>query len=131
MEATDKLTAEEIISALNPPSDPLEEGYDQIELKLRAGSRAFNGYAPPNFWGSWVTVASHIGSVSYRISYSAVGSTLVVAQVEYWKGSGGGSKVVEDFRDTTSITTSNSVANVRVRFKGVPLGSAVRGSISP
>jgi hypothetical protein len=82
-------------------------------------------------WGAWQTIASHSSSVTYEISYEPVGDTVVVAQVQYWKGSGGGSQVVEDFSKETSITTSESIANVNVRFKGVVTGSAVDGEINP
>ena len=88
--------------------------------------RSLSGYAAPNFWGPDVTVASHIGSVTFTISYEAVSeATTVFGRVTYWKGSDGGSKVSEEFLDETTITTSNSVATVVCDFKGVPFGSAV------
>jgi hypothetical protein len=40
--------------------------------------RQFAGYAAPMTWGPDVTVASHLGVVTYTISYEAVGDTLVV-----------------------------------------------------
>lgn len=91
----------------------------------------FHAYAPPDIWGMWTTISSHVGSVSYEISYSAVGNTLVVAQVRYWQGPGNGTQTVEDFRDDINVDTADCVGNVEVRFKGVPTGSAVDGSISP
>ena len=97
----------------------------------RPPRRSFLAYAAPNFWGPKVTVASHIGSVTYTIAYEAVGDTLVLGQVTYWKGPGGGRQVTEQFRDETTITTSNSVANVECEFKGIPFGSAVNGTVTP
>jgi hypothetical protein len=91
----------------------------------------FNAYAPPDLWGAWVTIGSHLGSVTFDISYEALGETLVVGRVRYWKGIGPGGQVIEEFRDSTTITTSNSGANVEVSFKGIPTGSPVQGMISP
>lgn len=101
------------------------------EDEVTTAARSFVGYAPPLVWGPGVTVASHIGSVTYTIEYSAVGDTVVMGRVTYWKGSGGGRKVTEEFRDSTTITTSNSVATVDCEFKGLPTGSTVNGTCNP
>ncbi len=88
----------------------------------------------PLVWGAWVSIASHAGSVTYTISYRPLGDTLVLAQVRYYAPYGdepGGRQVVKDFTETIRITTSNSYANIEVRFKGIVLGSAVEGTISP
>jgi hypothetical protein len=98
---------------------------------LTLSARSFVGYAAPMTWGPDVTVASHIGSVTFKISYEAVGDTLVMGRVTYYKGDGAGAKVTEEFRDETTITTSNSVANVICDFKGIPTGSAVNGTVTP
>jgi hypothetical protein len=90
----------------------------------------FNAYAPPMVWGAWVRIDSHIGPSTYNISYEALGDTLVMGRVRYFKGSDGGTQVIEEFRDSTTITTSNSAANVEVSFKGVPTGSPVQGMFS-
>jgi hypothetical protein len=91
----------------------------------------FNSYAPPLLWGPWEGIASHIGSVAYEISYKAVGSTLVTAEVRYFKGQGVGIQVIEGFTDETNVTTADCVANIEVRFTGTPTGSAVEGLIIP
>jgi hypothetical protein len=96
-----------------------------------ARARAFVAYAAPNTWGPDVNVASHIGVVTFTIAYEAVGDTLVLGRVTYFKGPNGGSKVTEEFRDETTITTSNSVANITCDFKGIPFGSAVNGTVTP
>jgi hypothetical protein len=93
--------------------------------------RIFESYAPPVVWGPWQVVASHAGSVNYEISVEPIGDTVIYGQVQYWKGNGGGNQVVEDFRESTNVSTSNSYANVEVRFKGIPTGTAVRGTIAP
>lgn len=97
---------------------------------LGGTSRDFTGYAPPLVWGPSYVIASHIGVVSYSIGYKAAGDTLVLARVTYFKNPNGG-QVTEEFRDETVITTSNSVANVTIAFKGVPLGSAIEGTVAP
>ena len=82
-------------------------------------------------WGPDTNVASHIGSVTFTITYDAVGDTLVMGRVTYYKGADAGQLVTEEFRDETTITTSNSVANVVCCFKGIPTGSAVNGTVTP
>ena len=116
----------------------LGEGHDRIvrdsikvEQLERPLLRQFAAYAPPMTWGPDVTVASHIGSVTYTISYEAVGDTLVLGRVIYYKGDNGGQKVTEEFTDQTTITTADAVANVLCDFKGIPTGSAVNGTVTP
>lgn len=104
------------------------DGAKSAAAKVR---RRFSAYAAPNMWGPTVPVASHIGSVRYTIQYSAIGETLVLARVTYWKGEGGGQRVREEFRDQTTITTSNSVGSVECEFTGIPLGSAVSVEVNP
>jgi hypothetical protein len=94
-------------------------------------ARTFVAYAAPNFWGPTVTVATHIGVVTYTIDYEAIGDTLVLGRVTYFKGNGGGKEVTEEFNGSTTITTANAVATVRCQFQGVPLGSTVNGSCNP
>jgi len=121
-----------------PPQVHLGKGYEEIikaATNIEAGSAQkprteFTAYAAPMTWGPDVTVASHIGSFTYTITYEAVGDTLVMGRVSYYKGTGGGQKVYEEFKDSTTITTANAVANVVCDFKGVPTGSAVTGSVT-
>jgi len=94
-------------------------------------SRDLNLYAPPLYWSGWTTVASHLGSISFSIETNAIGSTQVFGRVRYYKGEGAGTQVDETFIGSTTIKTSNSVANVEVCFKGNPFGSAVRLTINP
>ncbi len=97
--------------------------------------RTFHVYAPPMYWGDWQTIASHFtGDVSYEIKAWAIGDTQLKCQVRYFKGEGAGEQVIEDFYDGDyhKITVcDNCAANVEVRFKGVPLGTAVKGMINP
>jgi hypothetical protein len=94
-----------------------------------AFSEDFNLYAPPQVagWSSWYTVASHVGRMSYSIDCNPSGDTQIYGQVRYWKTQD--KQVVEDFIESTSITTASAVANVEVRLKGNPLGSQVRVSV--
>lgn len=94
-------------------------------------SRDFNLYAPPLTWSSWTTVASYLGSIDFSIDTSANGSTQIYGRVRYYKGDGAGTQVDETFIGSTTIKTSNSVANVEVCLKGNPFGSAVRLTINP
>lgn len=90
--------------------------------------RVLEGYAPPNFWGTWLTVASHGGSVSYDIEYEPLGDTVVYGQVNYYSATGWRT---DSFFKSTSITTGNAWANVAVCFMGIPLGSVVRVYVNP
>jgi hypothetical protein len=100
-------------------------------ISAAAASRTFAAYAAPMIWGPDANVGSHLGSVTFTITYEAVGDTLVMGRVTYYKGEGAGQLVTEEFRDETTITTSNSVANVICNFRGIPTGSAVNGTITP
>ncbi|RUN76491.1 hypothetical protein EJC47_10995 [Sphingomonas sp. TF3] len=106
----------------------MAEVFEQAHALRR---RAFNAYAAPDLWGPAVIVATAIGVVTYTIEYEAVGGTLVMGRVTYFKGAGGGRKVTEEFKDSVTITTADSIADVECEFKGVPLGSAVEGFCEP
>lgn len=103
-------------------------GAGAIDAELKKNSRVFTAYAPPSMWGPWVNIASHGGKVTYTITAKARGNTNIVGKVQY-HGSGG--LKVRTFYDSITITTSDSWSNVLVQFKGEPLGTAVRGTISP
>jgi hypothetical protein len=118
---------------LGAGADKLLEGAVRVTDAGAAAlpARNFTAYAPPMIWGPDTTVASHIGTVTFTITYEAVGDTLVMGRVTYYKGPDAGQLVTEEFRDETTITTSNSVANVVCNFKGIPTGSAVNGTVTP
>ena len=94
-------------------------------------ARIFSAYAPPLTYGSKVEVASHLGSVSYTISYEPVGSAIVLGRVHYYKNGAGEEKTTESLSSGATITTANVVANVEVDFKGAATGSNVRVTIDP
>jgi hypothetical protein len=85
----------------------------------------YDACAGPGFFGPWVIVASQInGPVTYGISATPLGKTIVVGQVRYWDVD---DVLREDlFFDSTEIRTGNSTQSVRIRFKGLGLGSPVR-----
>jgi hypothetical protein len=88
----------------------------------------FNIWAPPMAFGPWTVVASHGGPVGYTIDMRVLGSTVVIGEVKYYGARG---ERVEQFRGQTHIRTGNAWGNVRVRFRGVPLGSSVEVRVSP
>lgn len=94
-------------------------------------ARIFSAYAPPLTFGSKVEVASHLGSVSYTISYEPVGSAIVLGRVHYYKNGAGEEKTTESLPSGATITTANVVANIEVDFKGAATGSNVRVTINP
>ncbi|TBA03105.1 hypothetical protein [Rhizobium ruizarguesonis] len=132
---SDKVATVEIPVFLGSNYTAILKDAEERHRSMLSGSehalRKLVGYAPPMVWGPEVTVASHIGSVTFNISYEAVGDTLVIGRVIYFKGEDSGKQVTEEFKDDTTITTSDSVANVRCQFKGIPTGSAVDITCDP
>lgn len=92
--------------------------------------KAFAAYAAPLQYGPKVDVASHLGTVSLKISYSAVSAAIVLGRIHYFKP-GQDEKVTESLSSGTTITTADVAANVEVDFQGVVTGSAVSGTIEP
>lgn len=112
----------------NTEIGPVEE-FKTLKLDVEALlARQFAGYAGPLSWGPWVQIASHGGVVSYDISYSVIGDTLVHGSVNYY---GAGGWRTDVFRDSTRITTGNAWAVVKVCFHGNPFGSAIHGRVNP
>ena len=91
-------------------------------------SRAFASYAGPSVWSDWSNIASYLGVVTYHITAEPVGATALFCRVRYYRDTG---QVIEEFREETTITTGNVVANLEVSFKGIPTGSAVNGTVEP
>lgn len=112
----------------------LSKQKDLISLKSSAESlaltRSYIFYAPPLVFSPWVVVGSHVGQITYTISFKPQGDTQIQAQVRYFENKNL-PRVERDILSGTSITTSDSVANVEMRFKGIPTGSAVDVSIVP
>lgn len=96
-------------------------------LTVSARAETYNAYAGPNTWGPALQL-NHIGSVTYTISYSALGKTSVIGEVTY---EGPGGQVTKQFNGSITFTTGRVVAAIKVRFKGTPFGSAVRVTVSP
>jgi hypothetical protein len=93
-------------------------------------SRNYSFYAPPLVFSPWVNVGSHGGSVTYAISFSPLGDTLIQAEIRYFRYEKL-PRVEEPINSGGSIVTANVFANVEMRFKGFPLGSAVDVTIEP
>lgn len=91
-------------------------------------SKRFTAYAAPMMWGPWTTIQNHGGSVTFKIEYSAIGDTVVMGKVRYYKEKD--KLVEEEFKDEVVIRTANVWANIDTCFKGLPLGSTVEGEIS-
>jgi hypothetical protein len=89
----------------------------------------FNAYAAPNVWGPKLTLRAHLGKATYTVSYKAVGKTQVIGQVTYWATKN--KEVTKEFNGSITFTTADVVATPTVRFKGIPLGSAVKVTVSP
>jgi hypothetical protein len=91
-------------------------------------AKQFNLYAPPVIWGPWMPIQSHGGSMHFNISYEAVGNTLVLGKVRYFKDKD--KKTELQFSREVRIKTADVWASIEVCFKGIPLGSAVKVEIS-
>ena len=81
-------------------------------------------WAAPSMWGPWKNIRSHYGEEYINIDYEPIGDTIVYAEVKYFDKSN--NEVVKPFFGSISFKTGDSIANIYVRFKGIPMGSAVR-----
>jgi hypothetical protein len=86
-----------------------------------------DAYAPPAKYGPTLSLRAHLGTATYSISYEAVGSTKVIGEVTYINAKG--KEVTEEFNGSITIKCGNVVAQPKVRFKGIPLGSAVKVTV--
>jgi len=87
----------------------------------------FSAYAPPFVFGPWMTAIGGLGfATGLRIDVTPVGDTTVFGEVRYYNEAS--QETVQPFQGTIYISTCNCLQNVEVRFKGVPLGSAVEGN---
>ena len=91
--------------------------------------RLYHAYAGPSTWGPWVTIGSHLGIASFKITAEVVGDTLLKCRVRYYNTAT--SQVTEEWLDEVTVSCGNCVANVEVCFKGIPTGSAVNGTVNP
>jgi hypothetical protein len=89
----------------------------------------FDAYAGPCIFGPTYNLRAHIGAAPYTISYQAIGKTVVTGEVTFIDVFG--KQVTVPFNGTISFRTGNFVGVPKVRFKGVPFGSAVKVTVSP
>lgn len=89
--------------------------------------KSYSVYAPPLVYGNWTKVGSHIGRVAFAIDVTPIGGTRVFGQVKYYVN---GRIRTEDFTGSIVIQTGNDIASIRIRLKGVPLGSACRVTVT-
>jgi hypothetical protein len=89
---------------------------------------SFTAYAPPLFFGPWSVATSHTGRARVRLSASPIGDTEIFGEVRYYDSSN--TQVVKSWHRQITFDVGDSYANIEVRFKGVPLGSAVEGEVS-
>jgi hypothetical protein len=94
-----------------------------------AHATTYHAYAPPNVFGGWVQVGAYANATSFSISVTPVGATAIVGEVRYF-GTDGQLKI-EQFFGSIAIQTCNCVGTLQVRFKGIPLGSAVNVNVNP
>ncbi len=125
-----------LILAISLSADQIVESTDLTHFneKYSSGPRIFSAYAPPNFWGDWYSIASPVGSVTYKIEVFKSGNTELNCKVRYL-GQGRERKrdrtITKIFSKSITISTGNFVSNVEVCFKGIPYGTVVRVQINP
>jgi hypothetical protein len=114
--------------------DSSAEGVTSLEL----ADSDFQIWAPPLVWGPWVPVFSHGGPFQVTIEYEPQGDTTVFGEVRWQAckvsedkcGTGGCEQKEVPFFGIWGGKTCDAWANVWVRFRGVPFGSVVDGSVS-
>ena len=95
-----------------------------------ASAKEFAAYAPPaGVYGPEVEIGAHLGPATFAIKYEAIGKTLVLAEVLFYGADGKLTR--QEFNKSISIRTGDCIAPVKVRFKGVPTGSAVKVFVTP
>lgn len=88
---------------------------------------SFTAYAPPNIFGPWVTAIDGLGyDAAVRIDVEPQGSTTIFGEVQFANETG--QQTVMPFQGIALFKTCNCLQDIKVRLKGVPLGSAVDGS---
>jgi hypothetical protein len=85
--------------------------------------------ALPNTFGPQVDVVSHLGSVAVSLSAKPLGKTTIVGEIEYWASPEDKETTKKQFYGDIQIRTGKVVGVVKVRFKGIPLGSAVEVTV--
>ncbi len=89
----------------------------------------YNLYAPPSLWSSWYKIGTHAGPVTYSVKLEPIGDTMVKGRVRYFDANN--KQVVREFIDKAVFRTGNSWAHVELSMKGIPLGTAVKVTVSP
>lgn len=87
----------------------------------------YSVYAPPMKFGKWTKVGAHIGKFQVTVKVTPKGATRVFGEVRYYVN---GRIMTKPFTGSVKFQTGNDIANVRVRLKGIPLGTACRVSVT-
>ncbi len=85
----------------------------------------FNGYAPPLIYGPWFDLCNLGGAFSLRVDVYPAGDTTLFGELRYFNKEN--IETTQEFESGLIVSTSNSFQTVRLRVKGVPLGSAFDG----
>jgi len=117
------------VGVREPFSPDFLAGAESVSDKLAAAATEHDVYAPPMVFGPWVTVASHGGAVRVHIRVEPLGDTVVTGQVRYFRAIDK-TQVTVDFSREVEVTTANVWANVEVRLRGIPTGSACKVYVS-
>jgi hypothetical protein len=88
----------------------------------------YNLYAPPHTFGPWTHVGAHAGSAGFKITATPLGNTAVVGEVQWFDVDG--RQKVSQFHGVTYVRTCNCYGTIKVRLKGIPLGSAVTVTVN-
>jgi hypothetical protein len=94
-----------------------------------ANAATFSYYAPPAAFGPWQTVNAYTAPTNFTITYQPLGDTTIFGEVRYFDASG--NQVVKPLLSGAVYKTGPGLAPVEVRFRGVPFGSGVNGTITP
>ncbi len=84
--------------------------------------------AGPNVFGRWYQVGAHAGAVTYTITATPIGGSSIDGEVLYFGADG--RQHQDRLVRYTVIRTCDCVGTVKVRFRGIPLGTAVKVTIN-
>jgi len=80
-------------------------------------------YAGPRIFGPWVMLTYQVTPLLVTIEATPLGGTAIQCQAHYYDE--GGALREPFFPGVTQFVTGNYAHNIRVRFRGEPLGTAV------
>lgn len=79
-----KITTANVVATVEVRAKSLGPGACGVNFSTDSGNST-SILAPPFTWSGWQTLASHIGTVTYKVEYEITCDTGAVAEVRYYR----------------------------------------------